>query len=121
MWFHLRHPFYHGIVLATVVGLGLGAIVSSGFHVDAVETSPERCQDRVVALSASSKCPHGTYLELQSDGVGKRYVVCHCSQPANVTVTIQVPPSQEQDDPGPEVPFDLQVPKVDPPRKPIQL
>ena len=114
MWFNRVDPFYHGLIPATIFGLVLGAIVSIGFHADAIETSPLRCQDRVVALSVSNSCPKGTFLEMQSDGTGKPYVVCHCKQPLNVI--IQMSPSQEE-----SIDPDYITPEVDPAPKPIEL
>lgn len=102
---------------ALLVGLLASTIVSIGFHADAIETSPERCQDRVVALSVSNTCPKGTFLELESDGNGGRYIVCHCKQP--VKIVIPMPPSQDQDE-GDD-PYILPTPEVDPAPKPIEL
>ena len=114
MFFNQGDPFFHWLVPATVFGLVLGAIVSIGFPADAIETSPLRCQDRVVALSVSNSCPKGTFLELQSDGAGRPFVVCHCKQPLNVI--IQMSPSQDLF-PEPE----QDAPEVDPAPKPITL
>lgn len=105
------------MVAALLVGLLASTIVSIGFHADAVETSPARCQDRVVALSVSNTCPHGTFLEFESDGMGGRFIVCHCKQP--IKVVIPMPPSQEQD-PGDD-PYILPTPEVDQAPKPIEL
>lgn len=115
MFFNQVDPFFHGLVPATVFGLVLGAIVSIGFPADVIETSPLRCQDRVVALSVSNTCPKGTFLEVQSDGTGKSFTVCHCKQPLNVI--IQMSPSQDQLPEDPE----QDAPEVDPAPKPITL
>lgn len=121
MWFSRPHPFFSGLVAATVFGLVLGAIVSIGFNADDVETTPARCQDRAVALSVSNKCPKGTYLEVQSDVKGRDFIVCHCEPP--MQIILQVPPSQQQDDGDRNWvdPDDLDAPKVDPAPKPITL
>lgn len=79
------------------LGATLGAIVSIGFHVNAAETSPTRCQEKVIAFSTSNTCPKGAFLEFQSDSNGGRYIVCHCEQPINVI--IQMSPSQDQLEP----------------------
>ena len=114
MWLDKVHPFFHGLVPAVAFGLVLGAIVSIGFYADADETTPERCQDRVVALSVSNKCPKGTFLEFQSDGKGGRYIVCHCEQPVNVI--IQMSPSQDE-----SIDPDYITPEVQPAPGPITL
>lgn len=117
MWFNRPHPFHQGLLGPTLVGLLASAIVSIGFHADAIETSPARCQDRVVALSVSNTCPTGTFIEVGSDGNGGRYIVCHCKQPINVI--IQMSPSQQQDlGDDPDI---LPAPEVDPAPKPIEL
>lgn len=116
MWFHDPDLTLQGL-LAILVGLAVGAIVSIGFHADVVETSPARCQDRVVALSVSNTCPKGTFLELESDGRGETYVVCHCEQPTKLI--IQMSPSLEP--PDEPMPFVLPTPKAYPPSGPIEL
>ena len=108
------HPFYHGLLAAIAFGLTLGTIISIGSHVDTIETSPVRCQDRVVALSVSNQCPKGTFLELTSDGNGGRFIICHCEQPMHVI--IQMSPSQEQLEEK-----ELPAPEVFPPRGSITL
>lgn len=117
MWFKLPHPLHQGLISSILVGLCLGAIVSIGFKDDAVETPSARCQDRVVAISAANTCPAGTFLELENDGDGNTFIVCHCKQP--IRVNIQMSPSQLPD------PFSddgiMPAPEVHSPRGPITL
>lgn len=94
VWFNKVDPFYYGLIPAIVFGLILGAIIGNRFHADAIETSPMRCQDKVIALSISNTCPKGTFLEVQDDDTEKLYIVCHCEQPINVI--IQMLPDQDQ-------------------------
>lgn len=104
-------------LFAILVGLAVGTIVSIGFHANVIETSPESCQDRAVALSTSNTCPKGTFMEFESDGRGETYVVCHCEQPTKLI--IQVSPSLElPDEPMPFVPPN---PQTYPPAGPIEL
>lgn len=108
-------------MLASMLGgLVLGAIVSIGFHDDAVETSPARCQDRVVALTSSNRCPHGTFLEVQSDGNGQDFIVCHCEQPIKFEIQLS-PPSQQQEEPQGIDPYILPNPEVAPSQGLIEL
>lgn len=113
VWFRRPDPFL-SVTIATVFGLLVGAIVSIGSHTDAVEMSPVRCQDRVVALSVSNTCPQGTFIELESDGNGENFIVCHCEQP--LRFIIQMSPSLEQVEP-----FILPTPEVRPEPGPIEL
>jgi len=113
MWFRPFHPFYGGLLSATIVGLVVGAIVSIGFRADVIETPSAHCQEWVGALSVSNTCPKGMFIELQSDDEGGHYIVCHCKQPINVT--IQMSPSQVQSEPDhepePEIPEVFSSPK----------